>query len=185
MPDVQYKKFIFEITLQDGTTHQIPFAVPIGEDGGIYTPVVNQISDTEIEIGFTPSKEGMPSVAAKRITIPAGKDYALTDVDKAEIAEIAAGMVNVPGGGGGSTDLTGYATEQWVKDQNYLTEHQDISGKLDASKLPEAINTALAQAKASGEFDGHSPVRGEDYWTEADIAEIKSYVDEAILGGAW
>lgn len=30
------------------------------------------------------------------------------------------------------------------------------SGKLDASKLTEAINTALAQAKASGEFDGDS-----------------------------
>ena len=29
-----------------------------------------------------------------------------------------------------------------------------ISGKLDANKLPEAINDALAQAKASGEFDG-------------------------------
>lgn len=32
---------------------------------------------------------------------------------------------------------------------------------------------------------GHTPVKGTDYWTEADIAEIKSYVDEAILGGAW
>lgn len=32
---------------------------------------------------------------------------------------------------------------------------------------------------------GYSPVRGTDYWTSADIAEIKSYVDEAILGGAW
>lgn len=30
-----------------------------------------------------------------------------------------------------------------------------------------------------------SPVRGVDYWTEADIASIKAYVDEAILGGAW
>lgn len=29
------------------------------------------------------------------------------------------------------------------------------------------------------------PVRGVDYWTDADKAEIKSYVDEAILGGAW
>ena len=29
-----------------------------------------------------------------------------------------------------------------------------ISGKLDANKLPEAIDDALAQAKASGEFDG-------------------------------
>jgi hypothetical protein len=33
--------------------------------------------------------------------------------------------------------------------------------------------------------DGKTPVRGTDYWTAADIAEIKSYVDDAILGGAW
>ena len=32
---------------------------------------------------------------------------------------------------------------------------------------------------------GYSPVRGTDYWTDADKAEIKAYVDEAILGGAW
>ena len=33
--------------------------------------------------------------------------------------------------------------------------------------------------------DGYSPMRGVDYWTEGDIAEIKGYVYEAILGGAW
>lgn len=32
---------------------------------------------------------------------------------------------------------------------------------------------------------GYTPARGTDYWTTADIAEIKSYVDEAILGGEW
>lgn len=32
---------------------------------------------------------------------------------------------------------------------------------------------------------GYSPVRGTDYWTASDIAQIKSYVDDAILGGAW
>ena len=32
---------------------------------------------------------------------------------------------------------------------------------------------------------GYTPVRGTDYWTAADIAEIKGYVDTAILGGAW
>lgn len=32
---------------------------------------------------------------------------------------------------------------------------------------------------------GTTPQKGVDYWTEADIAEIRSYVDEAILGGAW
>lgn len=32
---------------------------------------------------------------------------------------------------------------------------------------------------------GYTPVRGTDYWTTADIAQIKSYVDSAILGGSW
>ena len=31
----------------------------------------------------------------------------------------------------------------------------------------------------------HTPVRGEDYWTDEDIAEIKGYVDSAILNGVW
>lgn len=47
---------------------------------------------------------------------------------------------------------------QLENDAGYLTQHQDISGKLDADKLPQAINTALAQAKASGEFDGEDGV---------------------------
>ena len=32
---------------------------------------------------------------------------------------------------------------------------------------------------------GSAPVRGVDYWTTADVEEIKGYVSEAILGGAW
>lgn len=33
--------------------------------------------------------------------------------------------------------------------------------------------------------EGSIPVRGIDYWTEEDIAVIKAYVDETILGGMW
>ncbi len=33
--------------------------------------------------------------------------------------------------------------------------------------------------------ESYNPKRGVDYWTDEDKAEIKSYVDEAILGGAW
>ena len=57
--------------------------------------------------------------------------------------------------------------------------------KLDAAKLPEAVNEALAQAKASGEFDGspgeagYTPVKGVDYYTEADKAELV----DAVLAG--
>ncbi len=33
--------------------------------------------------------------------------------------------------------------------------------------------------------DGHTPVKGVDYWTDADKNEIKSYVNDAILNGRW
>lgn len=56
----------------------------------------------------------------------------------------------------------------FVNDAGYLTEHQDISGKLDADKLPEAIDDALEQAKASGEFKGEPGAKGEDGKAGAD-----------------
>ena len=73
----------------------------------------------------------------------------------------------------------------------------------------EDIDEVLLQAKNSGDFDGppgapgekgdsgsaghdgkdgadgKTPVRGVDYWTDADKAEICDYVNTAILGGAW
>lgn len=48
---------------------------------------------------------------------------------------------------------------------------------------PEPVN--IKGEKGDDGKDGYSPVRGVDYWTDADKAEIKSYVDEAILGGEW
>ncbi len=34
-------------------------------------------------------------------------------------------------------------------------------------------------------LDGKTPVRGTDYWTDADKNEIKSYVNDAIMNGEW
>ena len=45
----------------------------------------------------------------------------------------------------------------------------------------EEIN-AIQGAKGQ---DGYTPVRGKDYWTDADKSEIKTYVDDAILRGVW
>lgn len=72
---------------------------------------------------------------------------------------------------GGNVDLTGYATEEWVKNQKYLTQHQDISGLLSRDELSNAVNDALEQAKASGEFDGqpgYTPQKGVDYFDGDD-----------------
>ena len=57
----------------------------------------------------------------------------------------------------------------------------------DIYTVEKAVDTALTEAKESGLFDGYSPVRGVDYWTELDKtairAENKAYIDETI-GGA-
>lgn len=46
-------------------------------------------------------------------------------------------------------DLTGVATEDWVKSQNYLTEHQDISGKQNIIDDLEEIRTGAALGKTA------------------------------------
>ena len=80
-------------------------------------------------------------------------------------------------------------------------------GALSADTLQAATEAALAQAKASGEFDGkdgntgpqgpkgdtgdtgprgpagHAPVKGTDYWTAADKAEIVADVLAALPDG--
>ena len=63
-----------------------------------------------------------------------------------------------------------------------------IDDRVAVSELSTAVDDALSQAKTSGEFDGedgYTPVRGTDYWTNADKEEIKAYVDDAILNGEW
>lgn len=127
-----------------------------------------------------------------------GKDYILTESDKQEIA----GMI--PGGSGGAEiDDTTPSTEKTyssskidtlLDEQKGANETQDeaIAKKLNASELPTAINTALEQAKASGQFDGapgapgepgedgKTPEKGVDYWTAADKQEIVSGVLAAL-----
>lgn len=43
--------------------------------------------------------------------------------------------------GASKVDLSDYATESWVENKGYLTEHQDISGKADVSYVDNKIST--------------------------------------------
>ena len=62
-----------------------------------------------------------------------------------QIAQAAASQVadkvdanyvdNVVAGKADKSDLDGYATESWVEEKGFLTEHQDISGKANVSDL--------------------------------------------------
>ena len=107
----------------------------------------------------------------------------VTDVNATTKKVTVKGIASLAGKDGQDVNLSGYATEQYVRDYaqpkgNYLTEHQDIGGKLDADKLPEAINDALAQAKESGQFDG---APGKDYvLTGDDMREIAAQASELV-----
>ena len=69
-----------------------------------------------------------------------------------------------------------------------LTLTGAVSGTYDGSENKSIEIPTIAgpqgPAGADGE-DGYTPVRGTDYWTASDIAEIKGYVDSAILNGSW
>jgi hypothetical protein len=49
----------------------------------------------------------------------------------------------------------------------------------------EKVTKNLGKVVGEDGTAGYTPVKGKDYWNEEDKAEIKAYVDEAILGGAW
>lgn len=61
---------------------------------------------------------------------------------------------------------------EWAKAPSKPSYTAEEVGAVSLDALANAINTALAQAKSSGEFDGKTPVKGVDYYTEADQTEI-------------
>ena len=132
------------------------YAQPKGE---YLTEVPEDYAKTE-DIPTKPEDIGAQPAGNYLTEVPSG--YATEEFVKNKIAEAELG--------GEEVDLSGYAQKSELptkvseleNDAGYLTEHQDISGKLDASALPTAINTALAQAKASGEFDGQPGADGKD-----------------------
>ena len=69
-------------------------------------------------------------------------------------------------------------------DENFATTvTNQIAEKVSKTELTTEVNSALAAAKESGEFDGadgYTPVKGTDYWTEADKAEMVETVRSSI-----
>ena len=62
----------------------------------------------------------------------------------------------------------------------------DANGNLRC-KIGDGVTRYADLPYMSGSTGGscNTPVRGIDYWTDEDVAEIKTYVDDAILGGVW
>jgi hypothetical protein len=73
------------------------------------------------------------------------------------------------------TDLNGLATEAWVGEQGFITEHQDISGLATKEEVSEAVLSAQTYADSLVEnlkpYDGGTAVDVVDYTVNVNVAE--------------
>lgn len=163
---------------------ELVFGLP-GESGGYYRICVSQPDDETMRLTFQPSKNTMQSIDPVDITLPQGPKGDPGQADEQQVHALVQEYLaqNPP-----QVTESDPTVPQWAKASTKPAYTADEVGAVGIDQLEDVLSEALAQAKNSGIFngeDGYSPVRGTDYWTSADIAEIKSYVDEAILGGAW
>lgn len=164
---------VWTVTLTDGTTAR--FTVKNGSKGSTgatgspgangsdgadgITPVFRIGTVTTLSAGSnaTASITGTTANPVLNLGIPKGQD-------------------GTNGSGGGGTGADG-------EDGGYYIPSVNSSGVLSWTASKSGMPSV--QSSTIKGTDGKTPVRGTDYWTASDIAEIKSYVDDAILGGAW
>ena len=75
--------------------------------------------------------------------------------------------------------LDGYATEEWVEQQGFLTAHQDISGKADASAVTASIEAAI---QAEVERADQAYLTQEDITGKADTTAVTESIANAVSG---
>ena len=100
---------------------------------------------------------------------------------------------------GVEVDLTGYATEDWVKQQGYLTEHQSLANYYTKSEVDEAISNIEVEVDTSSlatkqELQNLKNNEVQTALSKSDaalttansaeqkITELRTYVDEQIGG---
>lgn len=110
--------------------------------------------------------------------------YGVDDSGKVVIPTVWATLGIVQAGADPSGDTsTDPALPVWAQIQKEVDELRNTGGKPGPQGEPGPTGPQGERGPAGPA--GYNPVRGVDYWTEADKAEIKAYVDDAILGGAW
>lgn len=158
--------------------------------------------DTEIELeelrrrgspatgAGTPGKDGVsPVVNVSKV----GKvtTIAITDVQGTKVATILDGKDGVGGDGAGSAGEDGIGIASIV--QTVKSTEDDGINVLTVALTDGSVHTFEVQNGSRGSngtngkdgADGKTPVRGSDYWTDSDIASIKSYLETVILNGEW
>ena len=119
-----------------------------------------------------------PTITVK--AIEGGHQLTITDVNGTQTINIWDGKNT--GGSGSGSGADGYSPTIAVEE--IAGGHRLIITDVEGSRTVDVMDGSDGKAGADGQ-PGYTPQRGVDYWTAADIAEIKGYVDSAILGGEW
>ena len=142
----------------------------------LQTVLIDMIDDVNVKDQEILSKTGSWDEAVTQIPNLATKAE-VTNLSES----VARDLENV------DVDLTGYATEQWVQDQGYLKEHQDISNLATKTELTEAENnlqgniTSLSESVARDLANVSVPEGvATEAWVQSQDYASKSYVDNAV-----
>lgn len=203
---------VFTVTLTNGTTAR--FNVKNGSKGSTGETGLQGPQGEKGDTGETGSQgpqgdkgekgdKGDPGAAGENgvtptfsigtvTTLSAGSSATATITGTAESPVLNLGIPKGKDGtSGGGSDGTGADGVGIASVVQTTTSTADDGNNIitvtltDGTSSTFTVQNGSKGSKGDTGADGKTPVRGTDYWTAADIAEIKSYVDEAILGGAW
>lgn len=137
--------------------------VEIGAGGGVSTEEINEA----VEAALTEAKE---SGAFKGEKGDPGTSVTITSIKESSIDS--------------GTNTVTFSDGKVLKIKNGSSGGSGTGGGgISSDQLIAAVEEALQDAKDSGEFDGadgYTPVKGTDYYTEADKAEMVSLVLTAL-----
>lgn len=144
----------------------------------------NYYTKSQVDAEITGATEGLASeqyVNDAIAAIPAvdlspyAKTTAVTQDIQTAIASETARTENTYAKPSQIPSLDGYATEQWVESQGYLTEHQDLSAYAKTTAVTQDIQTAMAAETARTESTYAKP---------SDIPSLTGYATENYVDNA-
>lgn len=140
--------------------------VEIGAGGGVSTEEINEA----VEAALTEAKESGAFKGEKGDKGDSGTSVTITSIKESSIDS--------------GTNTVTFSDGKVLKIKNGSSGGSGTGGGgISSDQLIAAVEEALQDAKDSGEFDGadgHTPVKGTDYYTEADKAEMVSLVLTAL-----
>ena len=113
-------------------------------------------------------------------------------VKLSEFPEIRVSLENISVNNAGTIDSHSRLKDRELPDQHPISAitglEEALKSAVGEEKIKEIINSALANASENGDFDGKdgkTPVKGVDYFTEADKAEIAQMCGSDPIPDYW